>query len=291
MAMSSWRKKISNVEEVMPVAMTESQVPPAVSIVFAAGRGTRMLGYAGNKTLLPLIPGESAYEGAHPLLLEVLKNLPPGPVGIVVHHCAADIEQATRDFAVAYIPQPITNGTGGALLAARSFLGTEAREAVIITMGDVPLIRRTTYARLIRMLDEHDLAVLAFEPRNRAQYGMLEMEGAHVLRIVEWKYWHTYSQERQAGLRFCNAGVYAARRPVLVEYLDHLAGRPHHVTKQQGDQWVTIKEYFLTDLVELMSGKGLSIGWVLADEEEVTGVDTPEALQAVQQRYLQQSGQ
>jgi bifunctional UDP-N-acetylglucosamine pyrophosphorylase / glucosamine-1-phosphate N-acetyltransferase len=272
-------------------AMTDLPSPEAVSIVFAAGKGTRMLGYAGNKTLLPLIPGDSVYDGDHPLLLEVLTNLPSGPVGIVVHHCAAGVEEATRGFTITYIPQPKTNGTGGALLAARSFLETVTREAVIITMGDVPLIRRTTYARLIRMLDNNELAILAFEPRDRAQYGMLEMDGERVLRIVEWKYWHTYSAERQAALKFCNAGVYAARRSVLVEYLDRLAGQPHHVRKQRGDGWVTVEEYFLTDLVELMSSKGLPIGWVLAEEEEVTGVDTPEALRAVQKRYQQNSGQ
>ena len=54
---------------------------------------------------------------------------------------------------------------------------------------------------------------------------------------------------------------------------------------------VTIKEYFLTDLVELMSNDGLPVGWVLAPEEEVTGVDTPEALQAVQKQYMNSSGQ
>ena len=272
-------------------AMTDSPALPAASIVFAAGRGTRMHGYAGNKTLLPLIPKTSAYDGDHPLLLEVLGNLPPGPVGIVVHHCAAEVERATQDFAVAYIPQPITNGTGGALLAARSFLETVSEDAVIITMGDVPLIRRTTYAKLARMLDEREFVILAFEPRDRAQYGMLEMDGERVLRITEWKYWHTYAPAEQARLRFCNAGVYAAKRSILLNYLNRLAHHPHLVHKQQGDQRVTIKEYFLTDLIELMSSDGLPVGWVLAPEEEVTGVDTPEALQAVQKHYMESSCQ
>jgi len=265
--------------------MTDLQIPRAVSIVFAAGKGTRMLGYGGNKTLLPLIPGASSYEGDRPLLLEVLQNLPPGPVGIVVHHCAAEVEQATRDLAVTYLPQPTTNGTGGALLAARSFLEAATQEAVIITMGDVPLIRRVTYQRLLERLHQHPLAILAFEPRDKAQYGLLEMDGDRVLGIVEWKYWHTYAPDEQARLRFCNAGVYAARRPVLLEYMVHLANQPHHVQKRRGDEWVTVEEYFLTDLVELMSRDQLEIGWVLAEEEEVTGVDTPEALQAVQARY------
>jgi bifunctional UDP-N-acetylglucosamine pyrophosphorylase / glucosamine-1-phosphate N-acetyltransferase len=257
----------------------------AVNIVFAAGKGTRMRCYAGNKTLLPLIAKGSIYEGDHPLLLEVMQNLPAGPVGIVVNHCAADVEWATRDFPVTYIPQPLTNGTGGALLAARGFLEASSQEAVIITMGDVPLIRRLTYERLIAKLEEEPLVILAFEPRNRAQYGMLEMDGERVLRIVEWKYWRTYAPDRQAQLRFCNAGVYAARRSVLLHYLDRLAGQPHQVKKQRGDEWVIVEEYFLTDLVELMRGDGLSVGWNLAGEEEVTGVDTPEVLQTVQMRY------
>ena len=104
-----------------------------------------MVGYAGNKTLLPLTPGTSAYDGDRPLLLEVLMNLPPGPVGIVVHHRAAEVVMATKAFAVTHIVQPTTNGTGGALLAARGFLETVSQDAVVITMGDVPLIRRTTY--------------------------------------------------------------------------------------------------------------------------------------------------
>jgi bifunctional UDP-N-acetylglucosamine pyrophosphorylase / glucosamine-1-phosphate N-acetyltransferase len=265
--------------------MTGSQAPQAVSIVFAAGKGTRMVGYAGNKTLLPLIPGISVYDGDRPLLLEVLANLPPGPIGIVVHHRAADVVTATKGFSITHILQPTTNGTGGALLAARGFLETVSQDAVVITMGDVPLIRRATYEKLIKRLEKQNLVILAFEPRDRARYGMLEMDGENVLRIIEWKYWHTYSPDRQARLRFCNAGVYAVQCSVLLRYLDHLANQPHHVQKQQGDEWVIVQEYFLTDLVELMSNDGLAIGWVVAPEEEVSGVDTPEALQAVQNHY------
>ncbi len=33
------------------------------SIVMAAGRGSRMQGYAGNKTLLPLVAGQTPFTG------------------------------------------------------------------------------------------------------------------------------------------------------------------------------------------------------------------------------------
>ena len=245
-----------------------------------------MTGYDGNKTLLPLVPAAgSIYAGERPLLVEVLENLPPGPKGIVVNHCADDVERAARDFHPSFLPQPVTNGTGGALLAARPFLESVTEKAVVITMGDVPLIRPDTYRGLIRLLDANALAVLAFEPKDRAQYGVLEMEGDRVLRIVEWKYWKDYSPERRAALGLCNAGVYAARREELLRTLDRFAGQPHHVRKQRGDEWVTIEEYFLTDLVELMGGDGLPVGMAMASEEEVGGVDTPESLRKVQQLF------
>jgi bifunctional UDP-N-acetylglucosamine pyrophosphorylase / glucosamine-1-phosphate N-acetyltransferase len=254
-------------------------------IVLAAGKGSRMLGFEGNKTLLPLLPGSSPYSGNRPMLLEVLDNLPEGPKGIVVHHFADAIRAASEHLNVTYLQQPVTNGTGGAVLTARPFLETVSCDRVIITMGDVPLIRPAAYESLLKGLDGNQLMVLAFEPTDRAQYGMLETRDDQVQRITEWKYWRDYPEARRNCLRWCNAGVYAARRVTLCHYLERLAKHPHHVKKQRGGQWVTVEEFFLTDLVELLSTDGLGVGFAVAAEEEVMGVDTPEALSRAQAIY------
>ncbi len=259
------------------------------SIVFAAGKGSRMVGFSGNKTLLPLVAGDSLYDGSRPILLEVLDNLPPGPKGLVVSHCAEDVKRATSHLGVQYIFQPETNGTGGALLVSRELIETDPSGRWIITMGDVPLILPSTYEKLIGKLDECEMVLLGFEPEDKAQYGMIEMQGEHALRIVEWKYWSEWPAEQRELLRFCNAGVYAARRDALLRYLDRLASRPHKVRKQRGETWVTIEEYFLTDLIEMMSTDGLPIGLVVSDADEVVGVDTPDALRFVQERYALRS--
>jgi bifunctional N-acetylglucosamine-1-phosphate-uridyltransferase/glucosamine-1-phosphate-acetyltransferase GlmU-like protein len=65
---------------------------------------------------------------------------------------------------------------------------------------------------------------------------------------------------------------------------------PHTVTKQRGQEWVEIHEYFLTDLVELMSQDGLAVSLVVVDDSEVTGVDTPESLQRVQNAFAARDG-
>jgi bifunctional UDP-N-acetylglucosamine pyrophosphorylase/glucosamine-1-phosphate N-acetyltransferase len=259
------------------------------SIIFAAGRGTRMTGYSGNKTLLPLVPEKSRYEGSHPLLREVLDNLPEGPRGIVVNHRAQEVKSVFDQPGIDFIFQPETNGTGGALLAARSFLQGCGTDRVIITMGDVPLIRSATYTELLGRLDKWDLVILGFECRDRGQYGMIETEGERITGIVEWKYWKDFPPERQDRLKYCNAGVYAARRSVLAGYLDRMEARPHEVKKQRDGQWISIKEYFLTDLIEMMNEDGLPPGMVCAPQEEVTGVDTPESLEAVQRLYAQRN--
>ena len=147
------------------------------SLVFAAGRGTRMKGYFGNKTLLPLIPAKSRYQGARPLIREVLDNLPSGPKGIVVNYHAEQVRRVTEGQGISFVYQPVTNGTGEALLAARSFLNSADADRVIITMGDVPLIRSATYYRLLDLLGRFELTLLAFECKDRGQYGMIEMEG------------------------------------------------------------------------------------------------------------------
>jgi bifunctional UDP-N-acetylglucosamine pyrophosphorylase / glucosamine-1-phosphate N-acetyltransferase len=269
--------------------MTHQQADSATaaSIILAAGKGSRMLGYSGSKTLLPLIPGASRFEGEQPMLLAVLNNLPPGPKAIVVHHRAEDIRRATRGMPVSYIFQPVTNGTGGALLAAAPFLETVNADQVLITMGDVPLIRNATYQRLLERLAIDDLVLLAFAARDRAQYGMLETEEKRVRRIIEWKYWREFATTEQIRLQYCNAGVYAAKRQALLRYLEPLAKRPHFVQKQSGNEWVTIEEFFLTDLVEMMSEAGEAAGFVLVEETEVMGVDTPQTLEIAQKLYAQ----
>ncbi|MDY7038938.1 MAG: NTP transferase domain-containing protein, partial [Thermodesulfobacteriota bacterium] len=155
------------------------------SLVLAAGRGSRMKGFEGNKTLLPLVAENSPFEGKRPILMHILNGLPPGPKAVVINHKKDDVVNATRSCGITYCEQPLLNGTGGALLVAKEFLKGIESNQIIITMGDVPFVKNSTYLKMINRLKDSSLVVLGFRPVDKKRYGVLEIEGAMVNRIIE----------------------------------------------------------------------------------------------------------
>ncbi|HEX9911008.1 MAG TPA: NTP transferase domain-containing protein [Desulfatiglandales bacterium] len=259
------------------------------SIIMAAGRGSRMKGFEGNKTLLPLVPAGSPFQGAYPILLHIIQCLPPGPKAVIVNHRKDEVMQTTGALPITYCEQPVLNGTGGALLAAGEFIQTVDGDDLIITMGDVPLVKDRTYLRLVASLQSQPLTVLGFRPSDKRQYGVLDMDGTTVKRIVEWKYWSAFPKATQNRMQICNSGIYAARRKDLIPYLSVLRSRPHVVSKERDGTGIQLEEFFITDLVEFMDHDGKSVGCILAeDEDEVMGVDDLSALQRAQEEFRKQ---
>jgi bifunctional UDP-N-acetylglucosamine pyrophosphorylase/glucosamine-1-phosphate N-acetyltransferase len=260
------------------------------SIIMAAGRGSRMTGYEGNKTLLPLRPETSTFEGSHPILLHLLANLPTGQKALIVNHCKEDVITETRHLDITYCEQPVLNGTGGAILAARSFIDSQSCSKFIITMGDVPFVKRTTYMQLVLHLETFDLVILGFCPEKKKQYGVLETQGDLVRKITEWKYWKDYPLEKQAALTICNSGIYAVKKRALEKYLPVMASRPQIVHKEINGKTIAIEEFFITDLIEYMVDDRQPVGYFLAqDESETMGIDDHTALQKAQAIFNKRS--
>ncbi|MBW2610478.1 MAG: NTP transferase domain-containing protein [Deltaproteobacteria bacterium] len=260
------------------------------SIIFAAGRGSRMKNFNGNKTLLPLVPGSSPFEGSHPILLHILDSLPAGPKALVIKHRKEDVIEFTRSIDLTYCEQPQLNGTGGALLASRKFLEGLDCDQIIIAMGDVPFVSTSTYHALLNELNNSRMAVLGFRPPDKKRYGVLEFDADNVKRITEWKYLSKYSKENQDRLEICNSGIYAAKKDDLIQYLRILEQRPHTVLKKRNEKMVEVKEFFITDLIELTHKDGLKVGHVIAgDEDEVMGIDDLPSLLKAQEIFRERN--
>ena len=256
------------------------------SIIMAAGRGSRMKAYAGNKTLLPLVPDGSPYKGSRPILLHIIERLPGGPKGIIVNYKKEDVIQSTQRVNAQFFEQPVLNGTGGAILAAQAFIENTDSEHIIVTMGDVPFVSNRIYTDMVNRLNRHSLVILGFVPQDKKQYGILDVFENKVNRIVEWKYWHKWPPKTQKKHSICNAGIYAFKKKDLVRYLPTLASRPQKIHKVIDGKEREIEEFFITDIVEFMVEDGLSVGYALTDSEtEAMGIDDLEALEKAQEWF------
>lgn len=182
---------------------------------------------------------------------------------------------------VAIAVQTERRGTAHAVLAAEAAV-QEAVAAgiddIVILFGDTPLVTAATLDRLrIALADGAAVVALGFEASNPAGYGRLLMDGDSLVAIREDK--DASAVERAVSL--CNAGLLAMDAKNALGLL------------KQIDNANAQQEYYLTDIVGLARKSGAQTKAVIADEDEVMGVNdrvqlaTAEA--AMQKRLREQA--
>lgn len=231
-------------------------------IVLAAGQGSRMVSD---------LPKVLHQVGGYPLLGHVLRSgaaLGPERVVVVTGHGAAAVTSALSGLA----PQSVTAqqdqqlGTAHAVAQARPALDGFSGDAVVL-YGDTPFIAPQTLARMAEARAKGaDVVVLGFDAAQPGRYGRLIVEGARLIRIVEFK----DATEAERAVTLCNSGVVMAQADTLFDLIgavgnDNAAG-----------------EYYLTDIVELANGRGLSCAVVTCDEAETMGINTRAELAAAE---------
>jgi bifunctional UDP-N-acetylglucosamine pyrophosphorylase / glucosamine-1-phosphate N-acetyltransferase len=233
------------------------------AIVLAAGEGSRM------QSALPKILHEIA---GRPMIRHVLAALEPLAPEATVVVLGRDAEQVAAAVApAATVTQHPPRGTGDAVRCARSALQDRlaALDDVLVLFGDAPLLQTATLARLLaaRRAAKAAVAIAAMRPADPTPYGRLVL-GADggVERIVEAK--DASAEERAIGL--CNGGIMA----IAAEHVFGLVDRI-------GDNNAK-REFYLTDIVEIARGRGLTCTHVELPAEEVLGVNTRAELAAAE---------
>lgn len=225
--------------------------PPLAVIVLAAGMGVRM------RSALPKVMHKVA---GRPMLAHVLAGLAslnPARQLVVV---GPDMTAVTALAApVPTVVQTERLGTAHAVMAAAAevlpYEGT-----VLVTVGDAPLLRPETYARLVQARTQSGvgIAALAFHAADPTGYGrMVRDASGDLLRIVE----HAEADEATRALTLCNAAVMAFDGAALSGWLAQI--RPNNAKG----------EFYLTDAVALAAKDGRRMVIVEADEEELMGLD------------------
>ncbi|KKB82944.1 bifunctional N-acetylglucosamine-1-phosphate uridyltransferase/glucosamine-1-phosphate acetyltransferase [Devosia limi DSM 17137] len=224
-----------------------------LSIILAAGEGTRMRS-ATPKVLHPV--------GGMPIIGHVARAArEAGSTDIALitgpQHDAIRKAVTALHPGVTHFEQAVARGTAHAAAMARP-LFEKAEGYIAVVYGDHPLLRGVNFRAVLNRLDAGlDVAILGFEPKDPTGYGRFITDGETLLAIRE----HKDATEDERRIRLCNACILAFRAEVFRDLIDKV-----QTNNAQG-------EYYLGDLVELANAAGKKVGYGVAPENDVMGVN------------------
>lgn len=249
--------------------------PKFQAVVLAAGMGKRM------NSDLPKVLHQALGTPLVHHVLDRLDPLRPERVILVVGHKEELVRASCATRGVRFVTQSPQLGTGHAVQVAWSEIALAAAEAgaerVLVLAGDMPLVRTETLRRLLERhaAEGNGVTFLSGALADPSGYGRVIRDGAgRFVKIVEEK--DATAEER--AVSEVNSGIYCFDRAPLEDALASL--------RTDNKQ----KEYYLTDALSHMRGKGLGVGIEAATHEsELIGVNTTEQLAEVE-RHLTAAG-
>ncbi len=233
-------------------------------IILAAGAGTRM-----NSDL----PKVLHRIGAAPLLHHALaagRALDPARTVVVAGHGADLVTKSAHAFddRIEVVLQTEQLGTAHAVAQAADLLGHEAGDAVVL-FGDTPFIRPETVEAMAEARARFDVVVLGFHAADPGRYGRLITDGDSLTRIVEFN----DATEEERDITLCNSGVISAATAVLFNLVSAVGNAN------------AAGEYYLTDIIEIATNRGLTAGVVICDQAETLGINTRTELAAAETAF------
>jgi bifunctional UDP-N-acetylglucosamine pyrophosphorylase / glucosamine-1-phosphate N-acetyltransferase len=229
---------------------------PAAVIILAAGEGTRMKSTVP-KVLHPLC-GRSMLGHA----IAAARELSPERLIVVAGHRGDEVAaHAVREAPESEVViQDRQGGTGHAVRTVIEAVGLIPGQ-IIVTYGDMPLLRPATLDRLSRAHDDagNTVTVLTADVAQPAGYGRIVRDGSGVIsEIVE----EAEATDEQRLISEVNSGCYALDGTLLADAIKRIAA-----SKVLGQE-------YLTDVVAILRGDGHRVGTVLAtDPTEIQGVN------------------
>jgi len=224
------------------------------TIILAAGQGTRM------NTNLPKVMQPL---GGQSLISHVIKTAKESSknITVVVGHEKALLKQhlATIDPQILTADQDEQLGTAHAVKTAAHLI--KDGEKVLVLYGDVPLISSRTIAALIDSGQECTLlSMILTDPTG---YGrVVTNDHNQALKIIEQK--DASDDERLIQEVF--TGILLIDGQLLKSALEDISNQN------------AANEYYLTDLVEILSAKGVKINCIQANPSEVMGANNKKEL-------------
>ncbi|MDC3380253.1 bifunctional UDP-N-acetylglucosamine diphosphorylase/glucosamine-1-phosphate N-acetyltransferase GlmU [Gammaproteobacteria bacterium] len=224
------------------------------TIILAAGKGTRMntnlpkvMQPLGGKTIISHVIDTAQKVSDHITLVAGYKK------EVLKQFIGASYPKVNS------VDQDEQLGTGHAVKQAAHLIAPNQK--ILILYGDVPLISEATIQALISKTT--DCCLLSMLPDDPTPYGkVIKDSSGHAIKITEQK--DASDEERKISEVF--TGIMAVNGEMLVAVLDEINNNN------------AASEYYLTDLVEILSLKGVKIDCIQANPDEVVGANNKQEL-------------
>ena len=235
-------------------------------VILAAGQGKRM------RSELPKVLHPLAGKPMLAHVIDAARRLAPTRIVVVYGHGGERVREALAADDLVWAKQEPQLGTGHAVLQALPHL--DPAKPTLVLYGDVPLTRVATLRGLLAIAGDDELALLTVCLTEPTGYGRIVRAGGEIRRIVEEK----DADDAERLIDEINTGILVAPTAALQRWLPGLGNR-----NAQG-------EYYLTDIVALAVGEGMSVQSAQAEAAwEVQGVNSKRQLaelERIHQRNL-----
>ena len=239
---------------------------PIHVVILAAGQGKRMM------SDLPKVAHMAAGRTLIGWVLEAVRPLHPASTVVVVGHGA---EQVVSHLPPDVVPalQEEQLGTGHATRVGLDALDDVwPEDTIIVLYGDMPLLTNDLLARLADRSDDVAARMVTSVFEDPTGYGrVIRDDGGLVVEVVEER----DCDDVQRAIGEINAGAYAFRAKDLIDALGGLSN-----DNSQG-------EYYLTDVIGILVGRGERLEPVETTPEEVIGINSQDQL--TEARHLLQA--
>jgi bifunctional UDP-N-acetylglucosamine pyrophosphorylase/glucosamine-1-phosphate N-acetyltransferase len=223
------------------------------AVILAAGKGTRM------KSDLPKVLHQVNGKAMISYVIEAAQESGADKSVLVVGHGAEQV-RAALGHDLAYALQMPQWGTGHALQCAVPAIDPACR-SILVLCGDTPLITAQTLQALMAEFQKSQSActVLTTMMEDPFGYGRIVRDAdGRIAKIIEEK----DADYEQKQIKEVNTAIYCFDYQLLLSVINDL------------DNDNRQREYYLTDLLELLSQKGHKVhSMLLADSDEVMGIN------------------
>ena len=232
------------------------------TIILAAGEGSRMK--SSKAKSLQRIGGKTMLE----MICQTAGSISQ-KITLVVGYDKKSIIKASKalnlDINSCEQPEPI--GTGDAVKHGMSKIIDASK--VLVLYGDVPLIKKETLSNLINDCD-NSLSILTTVLENPFGYGRVKKdESGNPIAIVEEK----DASDKDREIKEIFTGILCSTTAHLKEALSEITSNN------------SAGEFYLTDIVSIMSKKGITINTCNASNDEVRGANSKDELAQLEAIY------